>query len=75
MKNGNKCPKCESENILKIPVLKSDSLSNYIPTGNGLFIKPVYVSRYLCEECGYSEEWIDSKEDIEKLKKKYKKKT
>ena len=31
----------------------------------------VLVNRYVCCDCGYSEEWID-KEDIAALKKKYK---
>lgn len=30
----------------------------------------VLVHRYLCCNCGFSEEWID-KEDIQELKKKY----
>lgn len=28
------------------------------------------VNRYVCCNCGYSEEWID-REDLPKLKKKY----
>ena len=27
-------------------------------------LSAVKVSRYLCWKCGYSEEWIDNKEDI-----------
>jgi hypothetical protein len=29
------------------------------------------VTRYLCASCGFSEEWIDSTDDIAKIKKKY----
>ena len=32
----------------------------------------VAVTRMVCTECGFSEEWIESKEDRAKLKKKYK---
>jgi len=34
-------------------------------------LSAVKVTRYLCCECGYSEEWIDNKEDIKKLCDKY----
>ena len=32
---------------------------------------PAKVTRFLCGKCGFSEEWIDSLEDIEKLRMKY----
>jgi hypothetical protein len=31
----------------------------------------IKVTRYLCASCGFIEEWIDSPDDIAKLKKKY----
>ena len=41
------------------------SIGSVIPT-------LVDVSRYLCSECGFMEEWIVDKEDIEKVVKKFK---
>ena len=35
------------------------------------FFGSVKVTRYLCGSCGFSEEWIDSPEDLHKLKEKY----
>ncbi|WP_278281159.1 hypothetical protein [Clostridium sp. BSD9I1] len=35
-------------------------------TGMTIF-SAVKVTRYLCCDCGYSEEWIDDKKDIEKI--------
>ena len=35
------------------------------------FFRTVKVTRYLCGSCGFSEEWIDAPEDLEKLKEKY----
>jgi len=29
------------------------------------------VTRYMCCHCGYSEEWVDSPEDIAKIEKSY----
>ncbi len=52
MKNTQKCPKCESDDILKIP-------GDVGPWGSGnniavaLFTR-VLVTRYLCCECGFS---------------------
>ena len=70
MKKSGKCPKCGCEEIIFI-------LGYNGPYGAGNNIRvglttmsSVLVNRYVCSECGYSEEWID-KVDIDKLKKKY----
>lgn len=70
MKNTKKCTKCNSENIVRIPG------SNAIGVGNSIMVgrtvgSAVNVTRYLCCECGFLEEWIDSREDIESIIKKY----
>ena len=67
MKTTETCPKCESHQIIRVP--------GYI-AGNHIrlfFLIPgqVRVSRYLCTECGYSEEWIDKADDIHRLKERY----
>lgn len=70
MKNNGICPKCTSQDILKIPGKAGPYGSgNNIMVGSTIF-SAVKVNRYLCCRCGYSEEWID-KEDIPQLKKKY----
>ena len=62
MKNAEVCPKCNSKEILRIPGS---------PYANGNNIKLVFstvsIVRYLCCDCGFTEEWIDYKDDIEKL--------
>nr|WP_072537713.1 hypothetical protein [Anaerococcus mediterraneensis] len=70
MKNTNKCPKCGSSDIIKIP-----GYAGAYGTGNNIMVgisikSAVPVDRYLCGDCGYSEEWIDT-EYIEKIKKKF----
>ena len=72
MKTIKTCSKCNSRNIIEIPdkfgAFGSGNNIAWVISGfNG-----VKVTRYLCCECGYSEEWIDNKEDIEKLHKKLK---
>lgn len=70
MKNSRICPKCGGSNILRIEGNSGAYGSgNNIAVGFTIFTY-VKVHRYLCCDCGYSEEWID-KEDIPKLEKKF----
>lgn len=70
MKNMKICPKCGSRDILFIQgKAGAYGSGNNIPNGMTT-LSSVLVNRYICEGCGFSEEWID-KEDILKLKKKY----
>ena len=71
MKNSRICPKCNSNDLIRIPGKNGPYGSgNNIPTGLTVF-SAVKVTRYLCCSCGYSEEWIDSKKDIEKVRSYY----
>ncbi len=68
MKNTNTCPKCRGRNILVVPGnvgAGTDCGSNSIMTG---LFKAVLVDRYVCADCGFTEEWIN-KEDMPRLKK------
>ena len=67
MKVKKICPKCNGTDILRIKG-KSGAYGsgNNIQTGLTIF-SAVLVHRYVCCDCGYSEEWID-KVDIKKLK-------
>ena len=70
MKQTGKCPKCESSDVIRIPgQIRANGSGNSVPLG--WFESPVKVTRFLCGKCGFSEEWIDSAEDIESLRKKY----
>ena len=71
MKNNGKCTKCNSNDIAKIPGTAGVYGSgNNIMTGMTAF-SAVLVTRYLCCRCGYSEEWIDNKKDLEKIRAKF----
>lgn len=71
MKNTNKCPKCGSSGIIKVPgYAGAYGFGNNIMVG--MTIKSaVPVDRYLCTNCGFSEEWVDI-DNIDKIKKKFK---
>lgn len=66
MKHSKLCTKCRSSNIVRI-----DGYSGAYGTGNNIMVgasifSSVNVNRYICCECGFTEEWID-REDIEKV--------
>ncbi len=68
MKNSQLCPKCDSYDIIKIKGGNWAAAQNFIRAGG---VKTVFVTRYLCGNCGYSEEWVENPKDIKSLKKKY----
>lgn len=68
MKNSTRCPKCQSKEIARIPAKIVHDASNIIVTG---LLSHVKVTRYLCLECGFSEEWIEQAADREVLRKQY----
>lgn len=66
MKNTKICPKCRSANIVRIDgYAGAYGSGNNVLTGASIF-SAVNVNRYICGECGFTEEWID-KEDLDKV--------
>jgi len=71
MKNSRTCPKCQTNEIIRIPGdVRAFGAGNNISVGATIF-SAVKVTRYLCALCGFSEEWVESIDDIARLKKKY----
>lgn len=67
MKITKICPKCKSANLVRIDGYSGPyGTGNNVMTGNTIF-SSVNVNRYICCDCGFTEEWIDL-EDIEKIK-------
>lgn len=70
MKNTKMCLKCNGNKIIRIPGQTGVyGVGNNVPVGG--FKGTVNVTRYLCCNCGYTEEWIDNEKDIKKLEEKY----
>lgn len=66
MKNSRTCPKCNSNNIVRIGgYAGAYGFGNNIMLGHSVF-SAVNVNRYICCSCGYTEEWIDKK-DMDKV--------
>jgi len=70
MKNTKTCPKCGGNNIV---LIKNDgrpdaTKGNNLMCGSTTLTNMILVERYICCDCGYTEEWVD-KRDIETLLK------
>ena len=68
MKMTNQCPQCSGTNIVR-----DDGYTGAYGAGNNVMvgktiISAVNVNRYICCDCGFTEEWID-KSDLETVKK------
>ena len=69
MKNG-KCPKCGETDIIKVGGnAEAYGEGNYIQCGM-TNRSMVDLDRYVCCNCGFIEEWVDTR-DIEKIKKAF----
>ena len=67
MKNTRICIKCNSEKVVRISNAEWSG-------GNKIIIssmRRVPVTRFLCTECGYSEEWVESEKNLELIKEKF----
>lgn len=67
MKRSRKCPKCSSMEIVRVAGGYGSRENNIVL---GLF-GSVPIARYICTNCGFTEEWVDSQEDRAELKKKF----
>jgi predicted nucleic-acid-binding Zn-ribbon protein len=74
MKKTGQCVKCGSSDLIRIPgrLRSYGGGGNYIVAGTTMIAPIVPVTRFLCAQCGYSEEWVESASEIEKLREAYK---
>lgn len=72
MKKTGKCPKCGRSDI--VTIFASESVYGNIISGKTIFTL-IRCQRFVCCCCGFIEEWVEDKEDIDKLKERYSKYT
>ena len=72
MKNSSCCPKCHSENIVRVPdhPARHDSGNNIYTTRMTLFGK-IPVIRYVCCNCGCVENWVEDAQELDEIKKTF----
>ena len=70
MKNGGGCTKCGSREVLRVPgEVGGYGAGNNLRVGNPF--QRVTVTRYVCVDCGFVEEWIDDEDDLRKVAERY----
>ncbi len=70
MNSGNvhsheRCGKCGSPDLLRVPATPADHSHIVI---EDRVLRTVAVDEYVCTDCGYVEQWVNSKADLTKLK-------
>lgn len=75
MKKSGHCPKCDSQDILRVPGWTGTYGSgNFVLLGIGrLFPGKAKIARYVCTQCGFCEDWVDEPVELEKVKAQYEK--
>lgn len=69
MKETQVCPKCGSRDVIRIPDNGRYANGNNIYVSAALVLRGrVPVIRFVCCRCGYTEEWIESAADLNRLK-------
>lgn len=71
MKNTKICPKCNSQNIVRVPDNAHRYLANSICITGLTIVKRVPVARYICCECGYVENWVETQGGRGELKRTF----
>ena len=65
MHNHVNCGKCGSAALLAVPATPGQH--SHIVFGDRV-LQTVTVTTYVCTDCGFVEHWVNSKEDLLKLK-------
>jgi predicted nucleic-acid-binding Zn-ribbon protein len=68
MKINKICPKCNSTAISR--KRGSPVLNSWCRISINLTSLDVWLSKFICTECGYVEEWIENEHDLKKFKER-----
>lgn len=72
MGNGNVCPKCGSQNVVRIPGnARRYASGNNIYTTKATLTGKIPVIRYVCCQCGYVENWVERRSQLEKIRQTF----
>ena len=72
MLHTHTCPKCGSKDILRIPDNPGRyASSNNIYTTRATLLGRIPVIRHVCADCGYVENWVEGRGQLEKLRRAF----
>lgn len=68
MKNTHTCPKCGSHRIVRIPDQpRRHASGNNIYTTTVTLLGKIPVIRYVCCDCGFVENWVETQREREDI--------
>lgn len=62
------CPKCQNS---EIAIIEGGAFKGNIYNTLSFGLSTVYLTRYVCTDCGYTENYVDDPEDLQKIKNKF----
>jgi len=68
MKRTGICPKCGSRDLVRVPDDAHRYLANSICITKLVTVERVPVGRYVCCDCGYVENWVETRRDLDRIK-------
>ena len=68
MKFNYCCPKCPNS---EIAIIEGGAFKGNIYNTLSFGLSTVYLTRYVCTNCGYTENYVDDPKDLQKIKEKY----
>lgn len=72
MKNGSPCPKCASRRVIRVPDNpRRHASGNNIYTTSATLLGKIPVIRYVCCDCGYVENWVETRRELEKIEEAF----
>ncbi|MBK7808308.1 MAG: hypothetical protein IPJ51_18740 [Saprospiraceae bacterium] len=67
MKFNYCCPKCQNS---EIAIIEGGAFKGNIYNTLSFGLSTVYLTRYVCTNCGYTENYVDDPKDLQKIKEK-----
>ncbi len=72
MKNGSPCPKCGCQRVVRVPDNpRRHASGNNIYTTSATLLGKIPVIRYVCCDCGYVENWVETRRELEKIEEAF----
>ena len=71
MKESKRCPKCGSQEIIRVPDDAHRFLANSICITRLATVKRVPVARYVCHRCGYVENWVEQARQRDEIRRAF----
>ncbi len=62
------CPKCQNS---EIAIIEGGAFKGNIYNTLSFGLSTVYLTRYVCTNCGFTENYVDDPKDLQKIKEKY----